>query len=310
MFFQTSRIDNFYERRDCIRGIIIKGVGGAYEIRLPDEEVVGGKPRGLFRNIGLVPTVGDQVEIEESGDSDFPYTITEIMDRENILVRPPISNLHTLIITVACKMPAPDYTLIDKLLILCGNHSIHPIIWITKTDLAPKVAEQLIKEYEQTRYCMITTGKETDMSGILSDLQKNMPGKEEKIISFAGQSGVGKSTLCNALLNRNTMKVGTVSKKLKRGRHTTRHVELLPYPGGYIADTPGFSSLRLQDVGIEEKDVVYGYPELQIMNEECRFQDCLHTGEAGCAVDTSFINENRLSRYREFVAQLQRVKKY
>ena len=275
-----------------------------------DGEVVGGKPRGVFRNIGMIPTVGDYVEIEESGDSDFPYTITEIMERRNILVRPPISNLYTLIIAVACKMPAPDYTLIDKLLILCGNHNILPVIWITKTDLAPKVAEQIIEEYGQTGYKIITSGKSTDVREVLSDLQKDLPGEQDDIISFAGQSGVGKSTLCNALLNRNTMEVGAVSRKLKRGRHTTRHVELLPYAGGYIADTPGFSSLRLQDVGIEETDVVYGYPELLNIRENCRFQNCLHTGEDGCAVNRTNIHENRLARYRDFVSQLQRIKKY
>lgn len=307
----TGLENSFIERSNFIRqGIIIKGVGGAYEIRLPDREVVKGKPRGLFRNVGLIPTVGDQVDIEESGDSDFPYTITEILKRKNILVRPPISNLHTLIITVACKLPAPDYTLVDKLLILCANYDIRPIIWITKTDLSSKVAEQLIKEYTNTGYKLITSDKSTDMSGMLSGLQIGLPEEDAIIISFAGQSGVGKSTLCNALLNRDTMKIGAVSKKLKRGRHTTRHVELLPYTDGYIADTPGFSSLRLQDVGIEEKDVIYGYPELLKIREQCRFQNCLHTGEAGCAIENSIINDNRLARYRDFISQLQSVKKY
>ena len=287
------------------RGIIIKGVGGAYEICLENHEVVGAKPRGLFRNTGTVPTVGDQVEIEESGDPDFPYMITEIYPRKNILVRPPISNLDTLVITISAKMPKPDYTLIDKLLILCGKNKIHPVIWITKIDLAPKKADEIGIMYGKAGFTIVMSSMEMDIKSIFPEELY-----AKKIISFAGQSGVGKSTLCNALVQSEFMEVGAVSKKLKRGKHTTRHVELIPFGNGYIADTPGFSSLRLPDLGIETNDVILGYPELAQIQDQCRFQDCKHIGEEGCAEDQAEIDEQRFNRYREFVSQLQQMKKY
>ena len=287
-------------------GIIIKGIGGAYHILLENKEISVGKPRGLFRNEGITPTVGDRVSVVPSGDSDFPLQIVEIHERRNILVRPPISNLDVLIILVSCKRPAPDYKLIDKLLIICAVKNIHPVIWITKTDLDEKRAEKIKNLYEEAGFSVFSSSLMSFEKAPLEDFLK-----KGKTIAFAGQSGVGKSTLCNRILGEGYMEVGIISKKLQRGKHTTRHVELIPYGDkAFIADTPGFSSMRLFDVGVEEKEVVLGYPELLRIKDQCRFQDCRHMNEDGCAVSSVAIDNERLLRYREFTEELKNQKKY
>ena len=265
-----------------------------------------GKPRGLFRNEGIVPMIGDHVVIVPSGDTDFPFQIVDIAPRRNDLIRPPVSNLDVLVITVSCKTPAPDEKLIDKLLILCGAKDIFPVLWITKRDLDEKRASRMEALYNEIGFTVRTSSKDSFDSDLRS--ASFLVGKT---VIFAGQSGVGKSTLCNALLGEDYMEVGKISTKLQRGKHTTRHVELIPFgDGGFIADTPGFSSLRLPELGVQAEEVVFGYPELLRVKNKCRFQDCRHMGEDGCAVEESGIDPNRLARYREFVKELQNVKKY
>lgn len=284
--------------------LIIKGVGGAYHIR-EGGEVVLGKPRGIFRNENVIPAVGDRVDIVPSGDTDFPYQITRIYPRKNVLIRPPIANLDTLVITVSARNPYPDKKLVDKLLIVCAARNIEPILCVTKGDLSKKGAKNLADLYRSAGFYVLESEKRDDLLAYISDRFN-----EDKIIAFAGQSGVGKSTLCNMLLGADYMPVGNLSAKLKRGRHTTRHVELIPVKkGGYIADTPGFSSMSLFDMGIREEEVIFGYPELLAI-QDCRFGDCRHMGETGCVLETADIEAGRLLRYREFVNELKNQKRY
>ena len=290
-------------------GRLIKGVGGIYTIYTADGVEVKGKPRGLFRNEGMIPIIGDHVSLSPSGDADIPYRIEEIFPRKNALIRPPVSNIDVLVITVSCHSPKPDPKLIDKLLILCGSKSIHPLIWITKADLDYNRAEDLCELYESIGY-------ETEISAVTEDTDEIAFTRHDeldgKTIIFAGQSGVGKSTLCNALIGSDHMEIGRVSVKLHRGKHTTRHVELIPFgdKGGFIADTPGFSSLSLTDLGIAIEEIPLGYPELGKIKDHCRFQDCRHMGEEGCALSRDTMSPERLTRYREFMTEIKNAKKY
>lgn len=288
-----------------LTGTIVKGVGGSYEIHLTDAETVTAKPRGIFRKEKTTPTVGDHVDVELSGDPDIPYVITAIHPRKNLMIRPPVANLDIMILTISPVSPAPDFKLLDKLLILCEKQEIRPVIWITKTDLAEEETARIRKVYANAGFTVYTSsaGGISEEAGIRALFQGNTVG-------FAGQSGVGKSTLCNLLTGFTGMEVGRISDRLKRGKHTTRHVELFPVGDGYLMDTPGFSSLELAEIGIEEDEVRYGYPELLRIEGKCRFLDCRHTGELGCAIEEAGMDPDRLLRYREFVTFLRKNRTY
>ncbi len=274
----------------------MKGVGGEYTIHLSDGQDVLAKPRGIFRKMKVIPTVGDYCEIEPSGDPDIPYTIVTIKDRKNLLIRPSVANIDVLIIAVSISDPQPDLKLLDKLLILCPKLRIDPVILLTKTDLAPDKAKELAAVYEEAGFRILQISKEEMLS---DDVVRAL--FRGHTVGVAGQSGVGKSTLCHRLTGKEHIEVGEISERLKRGKHTTRHVELFPYEGGYLIDTPGFSSLEVDRIGISEEDLIGGYPELLKIAGKCRFQDCRHRGELGCRVQESGISEGRLARYREFL---------
>ena len=292
-------------RAQLLTGTIVKGVGGSYEIHLTEAGTVTAKPRGIFRKERTTPTIGDHVDVELSGDPDIPYVITAIHQRKNLMIRPSVANLDIMILTISPVSPAPDFKLLDKLLILCEKQGIKPVIWITKTDLEEEETARIRTVYADAGFPVFTSSVDgfSDMAGIRDLFHGNTVG-------FAGQSGVGKSTLCNILTGFTGMEVGEISDRLKRGKHTTRHVELFPVDDGYLMDTPGFSSLELADIGIVEEDVRYGYPELLRIDGKCRFQDCRHTGELGCAIEEAQMDPGRLERYREFVTFLVKNKTY
>lgn len=286
-------------------GTIVKGVGGSYEIHLAGEEIVLAKPRGIFRKDKITPTVGDHVEVEPSGDPDTPYMIKTILPRKNLLIRPSVANVDILILTISPIQPLPDFKLLDKLLILCEKQEIRPVIWLTKTDLDADEVDRIRTVYQGAGFDIISSSLDAPFDSALIG-----PLFDGHTVGFAGQSGVGKSTLCNVLTGYMSMKVGEISVRLKRGKHTTRHVELFPVGDGYLMDTPGFSSLELTDIGLETDDVQYGYPELKRIEGKCRFQDCRHIGELGCAIEEAKMDPERLLRYREFVALLIKNKPY
>ena len=285
---------------------IIKGVGGEYTILLPDKEEVLAKPRGVFRKRNMKPTVGDYCQIEESGDQDIPYTISEIMTRKNILIRPSVANIDVLVIAISVVDPDPDLKLLDKLIIICKKLDIEPIILFTKTDLDPEKVEVLEEEYKSAGIRILTSSKEETLPDeVIEEIF------HERTVGIAGQSGVGKSTLCHKLTGMDHIEVGDISDRLKRGKHTTRHVELFPYRSGFLIDTPGFSSLDIGEVGLELEDVIGGYPELLAISGMCRFMDCRHKGELGCKIEESTISDGRLSRYREFLdIMIEKSKRY
>ena len=289
---------------EVVQGVITKGVGGAYSVCID-----GGKTRaacqirGGLRLGNIVPQAGDRVTIEPSGDPDLPYVITKILPRKNNLVRPPVANVDYLILTFSVTDPEPDLKLLDKLLIICANLDITPLIVFTKEDLGKEAAAKYLDEYSACGYQVLVSSKD---SPVTAEALESITGSG--IAAFAGPSGVGKSTLCNRIIGKEHMEVGTISKKLKRGRHTTRHVELFDFGEGFITDTPGFTSLSLLQLGIGYKEVPAGYPEIYKFTGKCKYDDCRHIKEEGCVVREALslgqIGEERYNRYREFSEEL------
>lgn len=284
---------------------ILKAVGGQYWLEGDNEFNGLATARGLFRLDKITPTPGDKVYYEGSGDPDIPWRITDVLPRKNILVRPPLANLDLLLITVAAKEPAPDFYLIDKLVAACQIYNIEPVIVITKMDIATESVIDISDPYQKCGFKVYFTSQDDESAH--AQIRQLLP---SKIVSFAGQSGVGKSTLLNQLFGDEKMLTGALSKKAGRGKHTTRHVELFPYAGGYLADTPGFSTLDLTDLGLTSENIVFGYPEIEQVSHNCRFASCRHLGDLGCAVDEKVINPGRLERYRQFRKQLDQIKHY
>ncbi|MCQ2483097.1 MAG: ribosome small subunit-dependent GTPase A [Clostridia bacterium] len=286
-------------------GIITKGVGGTYTVRNKEGNLLSCMIRGKIRNKSKIPCIGDIVDYESSGDPDIPYVIVGIKPRKNYLVRPPIANVDYLFLSFAVKDPEPDLKLLDKMLIICAILKITPYIIFTKADLDRSEAERLHKIYSDAGYrCFISS---LDNPASEKDIFK---GIENSLIAFAGPSGVGKSTMCNAILNREdeeALEVGEVSERLKRGKHTTRHVELFRHDDSDndITDTPGFTSLSLLELGIGYDEIVCGYPELIKASEGCKFDDCRHINEKNCNVlsllkNGDIIDCGRYERYKEF----------
>ncbi|MBQ4270565.1 MAG: ribosome small subunit-dependent GTPase A [Clostridiales bacterium] len=278
-------------------GIITRGVGGTYKVRVKGEDRLC-QIRGGIRHKKLTPAVGDRVRIAPSGDPDVPYVLEKIKTRKNSLVRPPLANVDNLVLVCAVKDPEPDLKLLDKMLIICAKLSIRPFVVFTKADLDPEKAEELCGIYKNAGIdCIISSPDNMVCKDQILDLTS------DGLTGLAGPSGAGKSTICNHLLEDEAMAVGDISERLKRGKHTTRHVELFPFGEGYLTDTPGFTSLDLFELGVTYEEVAGGYPEIIRASEGCRFSDCRHIAERDCAVLSGIpdeIDPGRYDRYKEF----------
>ena len=291
---------------DSFQGVITKGVGGIYTVRFRDcgeYKYAHCAARGILRHTGIKPAIGDRVSIMPSGDPDVEYVITEIGKRLSFIERPPVANLSIMLLTFSVTEPAPDLTLLDKMLLVCSLRNIRPVIIFTKSDLNRDDSEMLCSVYTKAGYDVLVSSPQKPLTK--SDL-KDIIG--DGIAAFAGPSGVGKSTLCNSLLGFDLMETGEVSAKIKRGRHTTRHVELHEFFDGFICDTPGFTSLSLEDQGVDYRDVLSGFPEITAIATGCRFDDCSHRKEDGCvvrkALEEGIIDRGRYERYTGFYTEL------
>ena len=251
-------------------GIIIKGVGGLYSVRC-ESGIAECRARGLFRKKNIKPMIGDCVTVENE-------SITKIKERKNFLIRPPVANVDNLVIVAAAASPSPDFRLIDKMIINAEIAGIKPIICVNKTDLA--ACAEICGVYSSAGYPTVAVSAEEN-----SGIDALLPYLRGKTTAFSGLSGVGKSSILNILTGGN-MQTGAVSEKLQRGRHTTRHVELFRVAEEtYVADTPGFSSVELEKFAVIRKEELAGcFREFQPYVDQCRFGDCSHTGEKGCAV--------------------------
>ncbi len=291
---------------DNIRqGIILKGVGGFYDVL--DQEaglVYTCKVRGVHRKSGgISPLPGDSVTfrvIDEKGLTGF---IDVIGERKNEFARPPVANIDQLAIVLAVKSPEPDLSLADKLLITCEAKDISPLILINKIDLDEGGSAECIgRIYKKAGYRVILVSKVLDTG--YDELHKELKGCKT---AFAGQSGVGKSTILNRILNNWAMETGEVSERIQRGRHTTRHVQLFELDvGGFVLDTPGFSAYSVCDV--EHTELASHYPEFRKVIGECRFTSCSHINEPGCRVrelvEKGKADAERYKRYVQYYREL------
>lgn len=286
------------------QGLLLKGIGSFYEVLLDDGARVTCKARGLFRKKGLVPTVGDRVLVEQQPSG---YALlSEILPRKNLLVRPAVANIDQIFLVVSATSPAPDWLLLDRLIVQAKRLNVKPIPVLNKLDTTadPSVAQTFLREYHafDTVLMSAVTGEGVER------MRRMLP---DHISCFAGQSAVGKSSILNALFPELELKTGTLSEKTERGRHTTRHAELWPYHGGAVLDTPGFSFFETDCLTQQELDACY--PEFQEA-ERCRYPDCMHISEPDCGVrtllETGDLTEARYQRYIEIAKEYQQRRKH
>ncbi|MGE6631356.1 ribosome small subunit-dependent GTPase A [Bacillus sp. NPDC077027] len=288
-------------------GKIIKALSGFYYVLDESEKkgrIIQCRARGIFRKNKVTPLVGDYVVYQ--ADNDKEGYLLEIKERTNELVRPPISNVDQAVLVFSATEPTFSTSLLDRFLVLVEANDIKPIICISKIDLLKtederKTIQAYAEDYRSIGYDVHLT------STIEGDgLEKLTPHFYQKITVFAGQSGVGKSSLLNAISPELELKTNHISSHLGRGKHTTRHVELIHTANGLVADTPGFSSLEF--TGIEAEDLGLYFLEIQEASENCKFRGCLHVKEPGCAVkqavEDGLLKKYRYQHYLEFLAEI------
>lgn len=270
---------------------ITKGIGGFYYVRTA-QGIVECKARGIFRKRGITPVAGDLVELSPDGTM-----IDEILPRKNVFVRPPMANLDVLFIVASTTQPVPSTLVLDQLAAAAIYKDVQPVLVVTKADLA--AADKLAQAYATSVIPLVQLHYETGEG--LDTIRGYIQGH---LCAFCGNSGVGKSTLLNALAPELKRETGQISQKLGRGRHTTREVEIFEVCGGRLADTPGFASLEAQKLcRIPKEDLQHTFPEFEPYFGQCRFTGCSHRSETGCAVRAA-VEEGKISktRYASYLA--------
>ncbi len=287
-----------------MRGKIIKGIAGFYYIYAEDGQVYECKAKGIFRKDNQKPLVGDNVEISILDENEKEGSVTAILPRKNSLIRPAVANVDQAFVIFAMENPKPNYMLLDRFLIMMEQQGIPAVVCFNKKDLGTEEElDFLYRTYTQCGYRVILSSA-LKGEGI-SEIHEILRGKTTVV---AGPSGVGKSSLTNSLQGEIQMETGEISKKLKRGKHTTRHSQVIPVgEDTFLVDTPGFSSLYLTDM--EEQELKNYFPEFREYEEECRFQGCRHIHEPGCAVKEA-LEANKISRlrYEDYLALHQELK--
>ncbi len=290
-----------------INGIIIKGIGGFYYVRT-ESNTVECRARGVFREENLTPLVGDKVRIRISEEDNTGY-IEEIYPRTSQLLRPPVANITQAIIVMSIKKPDINTWLLDRFLIMAEHEDLKIIICINKYDLMPEKALELKETYENIGYKVIATSV---VAGI--GIDELMDELNDNISVFAGPSGAGKSSLLNAINENFKLETGSVSAKTKRGKHTTRHVELLElHENAFVLDSPGFSSLNIDFIH-EEAQLKNYFREIYIYGDKCRFMSCLHGNEPDCEVKKQVkegnISKERYENYLLFLEEIKNIRRY
>lgn len=280
-------------KKTSMQGIIIKNISNDYTI-LSDNILYTCKARGKFRKEQIIPLVGDNCLFDEK-----KLYITDILPRKNELIRPPVANIDQAFIITSVKEPDFSSNLLDKLLCIIEYNNIKPIICFTKLDLLneeeTRKMDKIIKYYKKIGYQVF---KNTEVE----EIKKTF--KNKKTV-FTGQSGAGKSTLLNKLNEKLNLKTDAISKALGRGKHTTRHVELLNLEDGLIADTPGFSSLSF--IGMTNQDIRDNFIEFNEYRDQCEYKDCMHISESKCQIKEELTNKNILpSRYENYLKFIKR----
>lgn len=299
-------------------GKIIKGIAGFYYIYIssadenvctPYEGVYECKAKGIFRNEGVKPLVGDNVEIEILDEANKKGNIVKILERKNSLIRPAVANVDQALVIFAAAKPTPNLNLLDRFLISMEMSKVESIICFNKTDVADEDYVNHLRDiYFSCGYKVICTST-VDGSGV-EQLKSMLKGKTTVL---AGPSGVGKSSMTNAIIPEACMQTGGISKKIERGKHTTRHSELFTIQKDtFLFDTPGFSSLYVNN--LEKEDLMWYFSEFDKFNDKCRFQGCVHINEPDCAVKDALreglISKSRYDNYLLIYDELKNKKKY
>lgn len=285
---------------EAVNARVLSGVGGLYRVVTEENEILECRAKGSFRHSGISPYPGDMVRVikEEKGAS----SICEILQRKNVFIRPPAANIDKLFITTAAASPSPAYITVDKLLCAAEYYGAEAIILITKSDLDPEKAEEMKTIYEKSGYTVFVTSSLVGKG--VNELKTFVTGEIEHCVSvFAGESGVGKSSLMNALFPELKLQTGAVSR-ISRGKHTTRAVTLYPldgvcsFTGAFLADTPGFGIFELSSIDdLFFEDVCDLFPEFSEHIGNCRYRKCTHLKEEGCAV-LSAVENGAIARER------------
>ena len=292
-----------------MQGKIIKGIAGFYYVHVVESGLYECKAKGIFRKEKMKPLVGDIVEIDILDETEKKGNITEIIERKNELIRPAVANIDQALVVFAVTKPKPHFNLLDRFLIMMESKSIPVVLCFNKKDIATEPEIQELKDiYENCGYRIVFTsaveGENTE------ELKALLHGKTTAI---AGPSGVGKSSLINIFQPNANMETGSISEKIERGKHTTRHSELIWIEDNtYIMDTPGFSSLYTNE--FEKEELKYYFTEFSEYEGQCRFLGCDHIHEPGCAVkqalDEGKIHSVRYANYLEMYNELKGKRRY
>ena len=292
-----------------MQGKIVKGISGFYYDHVVESGIYECKAKGIFRQQKMKPLVGDDVEIDIISEDQKTGYVAAILPRKNALIRPAVANVDQALLIFAAASPNPNFNLFDRFLVMMGRQDVPVILCFNKCDLITEEQKQEIEAIYEVSGCKILFVSAKKELG-LKELQEILEGKTTTV---AGPSGVGKSSLINLLAPEACMETGEISKKIERGRHTTRHAELIQLKGdGYIMDTPGFSSLYLPEM--EKEELQDCYPEFAAFEPYCRFQGCSHISEPDCGVKEALserkIHPVRYENYCQLYGELKDRKKY
>lgn len=292
-----------------MQGKIIKGIAGFYYVHTGKAGIYECKAKGIFRKEKIKPLVGDNVEICIIDEEEHTGNITEILPRKNTLIRPAVANIDQAVVIFAAAKPKPNFNLLDRFLIMMERQEIPAVICFNKMDLAREEELQKLKEAYETSGYRILFASARKEEGI-REIQETLKGKTSTV---AGPSGVGKSSLINLLAPEANMETGEISEKIERGRHTTRHAELICIrEDTYIVDTPGFSSLSVD--GFDKETLGNYFPEFVEYEDRCRFSGCSHISEPDCGVKEALaqgkISRIRYEDYLEIYNELKDKRKY
>ncbi len=292
-----------------MQGRIIRGIAGFYDVYTSEEGIIRCKPRGIFRKEGQKPLVGDLVEIQILDEKDREGSLDQIYPRRSELTRPEVANVDQAVVIMAMQHPLPNLLLLDRFLVTMAGQSVPVLICFNKIDLTETDQVKSMEEIYRHCGCDLLFVSAVTREG-MEDFRAKLVGKTSVV---AGPSGVGKSSLTNLLQTEISMEIGEISRKLKRGKNTTRYSQMVALDADtYLIDTPGFSSLFLKD--LEKEDLKNYYPEFEPYEGRCRFFACTHTHEPDCAVkaavDAGEIHPVRYQNYQGLYQELKDQRRY